>query len=648
MILPNNGLSGGETSASIGDGSGQETEDFWTTEHTNRTTRPSFSPITSRYESPPVSSGTFGCRDHNQLTPSTSTEGDAELALQLSRPNPIRRSTRLRDKVQTQDRPKPKVKPSRSIIESLSQAAPEAAPVIFSQAEPVPSHFEVAVASSTELPAIFSAQWQLMYPPGGSTHPCYPWPTADPRLLFQPHHVPLRNGLPDVSYAPVLTLPPNWRHVSWAGLHPIVFDPSQQGFKLTPVGPMPLTCEEIHQGGLQDYVPGGRLHPEFGMLPIMSSLSDGSDDEVYNFNGVDWKLSWAEIEGGFEVESTGTLSRLAADAKLSANSEASVIPSVEIQTYYIEERDCPDDVTDLEDAWRWLKEWDTNSPIPFTATPGKTWFRSGIPLTTRTMKQPIASLMALNMADKTPGVEHWLVKQVRREFCPLRSVATPPHVDITLLQDVEFTIVELLSFFPFHYQWRGAANRLVRCGMGASVFASLVNMVRRLPAGSLCNASTVYGYLRLDRDEDDNKARPEPSSNHTCYTAEHWSNVAWDRKMDYPLLGLIVGLRELPSGVDAGPLTTLIKWCRHNGRDEVMLSEVPNLLKEANIEALIDPGAGTDPDKEVPGRYADAIKNDRRRVTKEQQILKEQKEAEMEVEAPEGAREKRVKRGRLE
>ncbi|KAF3048361.1 hypothetical protein E8E12_011727 [Didymella heteroderae] len=134
-------------------------------------------------------------------------------------------------------------------------------------------------------------------------------------------------------------------------------------------------------------------------------------------------------------------------------------------------------------------------------------------------------------------------------------------------------------------------------------------MVRRLPVVSLCNVGTVYGYLRHDRGERDPETCVESSPNNTCYAAEHWSSIVWDRKMDYPLLGLVVGLKELPSGVDAGPLTTLIKWVRNNRRSEAMLSEVPSLLREAHIEALIEPGSGTNPDNEVPSRYADAIKN---------------------------------------
>ena len=502
----------------------------------------------------------------------------------------------------------------KSPIKALSPVLQQPTQHILSQAEPTASPFEIAISSSSELPALHTVQWQLMYPPGGSTHAAYPWPLPDPRLVFEPHHVPLSNGLPNVSYAPALVLPTGWRQASWSGLLPIVFDPYQQAFKLTPVGPLSLTCEEVHQGGLQDYVPGGKLHPEYGMLPFLSALSDGSDAEIYNFEGVDWKLPWARIEGGLEVESTTPNASFESDDIQPAALDAF---ATRIVPHYFEARDCPDGVIDLEDAWRWLYEWDPKSSTAFQSTPGKTWKGSGILLTARTTKQPIASLMALSMAGKNPDVGNYLAKQVRREFCPLRSMATPVHIDITLLQDVEFTIVELLSYFPFHYQWRGAANRLARSGMGSSDIANLVNMVRHLPAGSLCIPGTVNGYLCWDRDEDGNRIRTETSANDaTCYTAEQWSNVTVE-KMDYPLLALAVGLKELPSGVDAGPLTALIHWCRDDGKHTAMLSDTPRLLQEASIVPLIDSGTGTDPDKEVLARHAEAMKIDRKRVIQE-------------------------------
>lgn len=620
-----------------------EISDVWNLELTRHKARPSHSPITPQYNPTPVLKDDIDLLNHDQLTLSTSVEGDAELAVQLSPSTLTRRSTRLRDKKEARavssvktdrigvtERSKVKATVKKSLITVPSPAAHEPALVMLTQAEPTKSPFSVAITSSAELPVLHSTEWQLMYPPGGSTHPSYPWPVPDPRLTFQTHYVPLHNGLPDVSFVPTLVLPAGWRHVSWAGLHPIVFDASQQGFKLTPVGPLPLTCEEIHQGGLQDYVPGGRFHPEHGLLPIMSWLSDGSDAEVYNFEGVDWKLPWTQIEG---IEADG----------VEATPSALTAPVLRNISIFDERRDCPDDVTDLQDAWRWLKEWDPNSPTSFAASPGKTWFGSGVPMTTRTTKQPIASLMALTMTHKTPGVKEWLVKQVRREFCPFKSLATPAHVDITLLQDVEFTIVELLSYFPFHYQWGGGAHRLVRCGMGSSEIANLINMFRCLPAGSLCIPSTVTRYTRWDTSKEGSRVRIETPPTLATYTAEHWSNAIWPDKSDYPLLGLAAGLKELPSGVDAGPVTWLIRWCRDNGRHDAMLSDVLTLLKEAGISTLIEPGNGADADQEVLSRHIGDMKNDRLRVLREIRSMKgqgQQKDTGLEVEVTRAAREK--------
>ncbi|XPT01099.1 hypothetical protein M3J09_010240 [Ascochyta lentis] len=513
-----------------------------------------------------------------------------------------------------------KSQPATKVSRSLLQ---EPFKQVFTSAEPSNSPFERVISAGGELPSVHSTQWQLMYPPGGSSHPSYPWPTADPRLIFHSHHVPLRNGLPDVSYAPDLMLPIGWRQVCWSGLHPVVFDSFHQAFKLTPVGPLPLTCEEVHQGGLQDYVPGGKSHPEFGLLPQASAFSDGSDCEIFNFEEVNWKLPWSHMEGASKSEDNLSSSLLGTDIMLST-ALATSIPQP--KPHYVECRDCPDNVIDLEDGWRWLKELDLNSTVGFEPASGKTWRGTGILLTTRRTKQPIASLMALTMANKEPGAIHYLGKQDGRVFCAFKSMATPVYVDITLLQDVEFTIMELLCYFPSHYQWRGGADRLARSGMGSSDIANLINMVRRLPPASTCKASTVDGYVGWERQEDGTRVRIEPSDNDgVYYTAERWSNLTWENQ-DYPLLAIAHGLLELPSGSDAGPITALIEWCRVNNRHQVMLSDVPVLLKEASIEPLIDPGNDENPDKQVLPRHTEAMRMDRKRVIQEKREFDADKE----------------------
>jgi hypothetical protein len=105
------------------------------------------------------------------------------------------------------------------------------------------------------------------------------------------------------------------------------------------------------------------------------------------------------------------------------------------------------------------------------------------------------------------------------------------------------------------------------------------------------------------------------------YTAEGWTYDVWD-KIDYPVLALAHGLQSLPTGPDAGPLTTLILWCKENGRYQALLSEVPALLKEAKIEPLIEPGENGCPVKEVVGRYAEALKKDRLRVVRDAGVNK--------------------------
>lgn len=492
---------------------------------------------------------------------------------------------------------------------------------VITQAELTYLPSEVAVTSNDDLPSFLSTEWQLRYPAGGSTHPSYPWPIADSRLIFHSQSVPLRNGLPDVSLVSTLDLPTGWRQATWCALHPIVFDPYQQAFKLTPVGPLPLTCEELHQGGLWDYVPGGVRHPEAGLLPSLSSLSDGSDAVVFNFEGVDWTLPWTDCE-----------SYLPTDLN---NSTPPDHPP-----HYSESRDCPDGIIDLEEAWRWLCEREQNSSLCFIATPGKTWKGTGVHRTKRKRKAPIPSLMANTMAEgKQDNPEGYLLKQDARAFDAFKSIATPVHVNIALLQDVEFTLVELLSFFPFHYQWRKGGDRLARSGMSAADIMNYINMSRCLPCTSACSKSSIDDNVFWHKLDDGTKVKLNPSNIEASgYTAEQWSYSVWE-KTDYPMHALAHGLVELPAGPDAGPLTRMMKWCRERKIYKVMLSDVPTLLSEAGIDPLIEPGNDVDPDQEVLARHAGSIRKDRLRVLREMKVSKNRAD----VEAPESQLTKRHK-----
>ena len=461
-------------------------------------------------------------------------------------------------------------------------------------------------------PVPLSTDWQLQYPPGGSTHPSYPWPTSDQRLTFHAHFVPLIDGLPDTSQAPKLSLPLGWRQVSWFGLLPVVFDPYHQAFKLTPVGPMPLTSEELHQGGLYRYTPGGDMHPETDMLPDISLFGDGSNLDIYNFDGVDWILPQCSFQGPALVEGMSEGEVWKADPEASQENGKSGDNVSEVSAYN-ETCDCPDDIVDLEDAWRWMTQKEQDPESPFEKSPGKTWQGSGITLTQRKKKQPIPCLIAKALASKGENQTAFLVKQNKRGFCPIKSVATPTSVDISLLGDVEFTLMELLCYFPLHSAWSKGAERLNSAGTQATAIANLINKTRGLSSAEGLSRRSISA--RLFGKKQDTAAPPDdstPSSSPQSYSAGSWTYEGAE-KTDYPLLGLTHGLRELPSGVDAGPLTALITKCRAEGRYETMLSEVPRLLEEAGIESLIDMGNG-EPDKEVISRHAKAVAEFRERV----------------------------------
>ncbi|KAG9195384.1 hypothetical protein G6011_00505 [Alternaria panax] len=551
-------------------------------------------------------------------------------------PNTTRRSTRLRMQ------PKPtfavlktarKLPPSPVTSDHDTQPEFSIVPV---KADPIP--FE-------GLPTVHSLSWQIQYPPGGSTHPSYPYPAMDPCLLFHQAFVPIIGGLPDFTLVPKLVLPMGWKHVSWSGLLPIAFDPYRQAFKLTPVGPIPLTCEELQQQGLQKYVPGGESHPEFGLLPEMLKLSDGSDAEIYNFDGVDWTLPWAG-QMDFHTPCRIMDKRYSSDEIKSPTDSYICIPMI---TYpWSEAHDCPNKVFDLNDAWRWLSNKETNPTADFIPTPEKTWHRSGAFRSARRLKSPVPELMMLatQSTPTTPNIQLNPLLQNqdsmkdKNHFCPFKSIATPCTVNITLLGDTEFTIIELLSYFPQHYCWGHAAERMAKAGVMGSMIREEIIMTRGLQGDEMMKASSIACAAMLARKRDCVKVKeaedmdigvgkntPTPAVKSTViemtmsYTAEEWVYDVWE-KIDYPLLALAHGLQSLPTGPDAGPLTALILWCREKGRYRVLLSEVPALLKEAEIEPLIEPGQNGCPDGEVVGMHAEALKKDRLRVVRDAGVNK--------------------------
>ncbi|KAI4706776.1 hypothetical protein J4E89_008471 [Alternaria sp. Ai002NY15] len=572
-------------------------------------------------------------------TPEDDTGADARLARELEEslnPTATRRSTRLRTQPKPSS-PKAARKVLSPVVASETVPQPEFSlePI---KADPVP--FE-------GLPTVHSLSWQLQYPPGGSTHPCYPYPSLDPRLLFHQAFVPIIGGLPDFTLVQKLVLPMGWKHVSWSGLLPIAFDPYRQAFKLTPVGPMPLTCEELHQQGLHKYVPGGELHPEYGLVPEMLKLSDGSDTDVFNFDGVDWVLPWkGQID--FHAPSNATNEQLGSyeiTSPIGSDTSAPVLIHP-----WSEARDCPDKVFDICDAWRWLSSKETNPDTDFTPTPGMNWRGTGAIRSMRKFKFPIPELMMLAMPDPTTSENKHIVLlqnqddgvKDKNQFCPFKSVATSITVDITLLGDTEFTIMELLSYFPQHYYWGHAAERFMRAGVTWSLVRDSLIMTRGLQgdevmmASSICNAAKAArkrDCVKVEEMDIDEVGKDTPSPTLTpainstivdltsSYTAEGWTYNVWE-KIDYPLLALAHGLQLWPTGLDAGPLTALIRWCKEKGRYKAMLSEVPALLKEAGIEPLIEPGENGCPDKEFTGRHAGALKKDRLRVVRDAGVNK--------------------------
>lgn len=501
------------------------------------------------------------------------------------------------------------------------------------------------------LPAPHSIEWQLQYPSKGSTHPIYPFPTPDPRLIFHEKLVPTNNDLPDCTRVPPLILPMGWRHVSWFGLLPIVFDPYRQAFKLTSAGPLPLCHEELHQNGLAKYVPGGEMHPETVLLPDMRLFSDGSEGEVYEWPEEAWTLPWAAQANTSPFDGALQLRDMANVGHTTGNKLLEPVAVI-----WREERDCPNQVYTVWDGWRWLACKEKHPSADFIPNPAKQWHGAGAYRSYRKTKSPIAELMMLSKlavqnsdsdsdaeegagaeakAHEIPDSEMYLQNQDARSprkncfFCPFKSVATPVYVDITLLGDTEITLMELLCYFPQHYGWGAAAERLRRAGVNPSLIRDFINMTRVLvgDVGGLERSkikSAVQTAKKRDAKEKEEKnevAREAGqgdrakavSTTTTRYTTEGWQYELY-AKIDYPVVALAHGLKELPSGSDVGPMTALILHCRANACYEVLLSDVPRMLKEVGIEPLIEPGENGCPDLEVMTRHKAALKKDRARV----------------------------------
>ncbi|KAH7084383.1 hypothetical protein FB567DRAFT_80615 [Paraphoma chrysanthemicola] len=572
---------------------------------------------------------------------------DAQLAADLAKDSSVtgaRRSTRLATKEAVKE-------PLVTVAPLKSAKKPDA--IKISETTVLPPKSSLASDAIVQLPpdpdpTVLTLSWELQYPPGGSTHPSYRYPELDPRLIFNPSIMPIVNGLPNIHAVPPLVLPMGWRHVTWSSLLPIVFDPNHQAFKLTPIGPLPLTCEEVQQGGLARYVPGGDCHPEAGLLPDVTKCSDGSE-EVYNFDDTDWVLPFEESER-FDAPTIIDQGHANGSARRGSSTSTTVARAVSNNAappVHIESRDCPDGIVDIEEAWRWIEHLEKTPNTAFVPSPTKTWHGTGIKKSGRKGKLPIASLMGHvfqdMLEDPNDRLASYLLPQDGRDFCPFKSVATPVHVNIALLGDVEVTLVELLTYFPMHFMWRKAADRIVRAGMTASDVDNMINYTRVLEGVEAPSRNNINEHMfytsEIASDATGTKKRVKIVRDKTdevlSYTTEGWTYTNWEM-IDYPLLGLAHGLKHLPQGPDAGPLTAMIQWVREQERYDTLLSDVPAIIDRAGIKSLIEPGENGDPDKEVMNRLAEVLKQDRRRVLT---IAGKRKTVEKEA----GGRKKRVK-----
>ncbi|KAF2245306.1 hypothetical protein BU26DRAFT_507989 [Trematosphaeria pertusa] len=436
---------------------------------------------------------------------------------------------------------------------------------------------------------------------------------SDPRLCFYAQPMPPEHSHHLPRFVP-LDLPQGWRSMQRVDLEPVVLNPHDWAFRLTPAGPVALTPAEVFQYRITG-VSRSRRTPQSNPDPMVIDL-ELIDDELTEFmppnsrrGDPDQLTAYADPLGGLPPKVAYEGAVRAKKRKLQGPLSPSVVRSIEQESDGDAALLCPMGIIDVEDAWAWIRHMAQNPTPEYHAPNRKPDERLK---SAHKVKHPIPELMMVALKPPGSGIGSQLKDQDALPFCQTRSITPPEKVGVHehLGSHVELTLIECAAYFPRQAIRPEYLKRFRRAGMGSVGTVSLINMLRQLTGKSNFHESRLsHTFKRYGCTADNNATRD--------FTAQQWTPDTGSKTIDYPLLALEHGVVHLPQGDDAGPLTKLIQWCKNNAQHRVLLSEVPALLSTAGISSTIArPADGRCPDRVAHGRHHQAIQIDRKRILK--------------------------------
>jgi hypothetical protein len=192
----------------------------------------------------------------------------------------------------------------------------------------------------------------------------------------------------------------------------------------------------------------------------------------------------------------------------------------------------------------------------------------------------------------------------------LYSHSPPSSVEIRLMGNVVVTSVELMSFFPVHYDWTDYLRRMYHGGWSWQRIAEFIMNVRDEGGSETENlrSNMAKRAARVMGDELKNGTRT-PVTNFTC--------AGWvpseGEVTEYFVVDLAAGIQrdDFPTGVDRGPLTRTIEYLLDHPEQKISqglkLSQLAHFVQQKGFEDLaalgMQAGAAVNADNEACNRH---------------------------------------------